>query len=227
MKKVQKLSLPAVMMAMLLSLTALTACDQGETYADMKEREKDAINAFLADNPYTGPINVISEATFNAQGCTTNLDRNEFVVFSEDGIYLQIVRQGEGKSLAEMADENAEGKATKPILCRFLEYDIKNAAQTISNYNTESVVDEMQCTYVKQGRSYTANFVSGGYMYAKYGSVVPKGWLKPLTYVKLTKVAGREAKVRVIVPHTSGSANASSYVLPFYYEITYQLPANR
>ena len=203
-----------------------TSCDNGETYADMKEKEKDAIDAFINDNNLCGHINVISEETFIAHGYTTDLDRNEFVVFDSDGIYMQIVRQGQGKSMVEMAEEDSKGEVTKPIVCKFFEYDIRNASTTNSNIYTNSVPDEMLCTYNLRARSYTASFTSG-YMASKYGSVVPKGWLKPLDYVKLTKVDGIEAKVRIIVPHTSGTANASSYVLPFYYEITYQLPPNR
>ncbi len=207
-------------------LTTLASCSNGETYADMKEKEKDAIESFLENNSLCGHINVIDEATFAAQGYTTNLDRNEFVVFDADGIYLQIVRPGQGKTMVEMAQEDKKGEVTKPIVCKFFEYDIKNASQTNSNIYTNSVPDEMLCTYNLRARSYTASFTSG-YMSSKYGSVVPKGWLKPLDYVKMTKVDGVEAKVRIIVPHTSGTANASSYVLPFYYEITYQLPPNR
>ncbi|MDE7118722.1 MAG: DUF4827 domain-containing protein, partial [Bacteroidaceae bacterium] len=47
-----------------------------------------------------------------------------------------------------------------------------------------------------------------------------------IQFIRLTKVAGEEAKVRIIVPHSSGTANASGHVLPFYYEITYQIPPN-
>ena len=208
-------------------LVTLFSCDKGETYADMKKKERSAIDNFIRDNSMCGPITVISESTFEAQGYTTNLENNEFVRFDSDGIYLQIIRQGEGKTMDEMAQERDNGEISKPIVCRFIEYDIKNASVTNNNYYTESVADEMQCSYVHSARSYQAYFVSGGYMYAKYGSVVPTGWLKPLDYIRLTKVSGREAKVRVIVPHSSGTANASQYVLPFYYEISYQLPANR
>ena len=63
-------------------------------------------------------------------------------------------------------------------------------------------------------------------MYSAYGNMVPKGWLKPLNYIRLTRVAGNEAKVRLIVPHSSGTTNASGYVLPFFYEITYQVSPN-
>ena len=34
---------------------------------------------------------------------------------------------------------------------------------------------------------------------------------------------GKQAKVRLIVPHSSGTSNASNYVLPYYYEISYEL----
>lgn len=204
-----------------------TSCNDGETYADMKKKERSAIDNFVRDNTLCGPINEISESTFAAQGYTTNVERNEFVKFNSDGIYMQIIRQGEGQTMMEMAQERDEQTVSKPVLCRFLEYDIRNASMTNRNdLLGGSDPDEMLCTYSHQGRSYKASFTSG-YMKAKYGSVVPTGWLKPLDYVKLTKVAGSEAKVRLIVPHTSGTANAASYVLPFYYEITYQLPPNR
>ena len=54
---------------------------------------------------------------------------------------------------------------------------------------------------------------------------VPGGWLVPLNYVKIGRPEneGEEtAKVRLIVPHSQGTADASSSVTPYYYEITYQ-----
>ena len=110
----------------------------------------------------------------------------------------------------------------KLILCRFLEYDIEAADTTYTNYYTPSIVDKMQCTYTHKSRSYTASFTEG-YMQSGYGDEVPKGWLKPLDYLKLSKNLDGIAKVRLIVPHSSGTLNASGYVLPFYYEISYQL----
>jgi hypothetical protein len=47
----------------------------------------------------------------------------------------------------------------------------------------------------------------------------------PLNYVKIGRPEneGEEtAKVRLIVPHSQGTADASSSVTPYYYEITYQ-----
>ena len=88
-----------------------------------------------------------------------------------------------------------------------------------------SKIDEMMCTYDRYSRSYTASFTIGT-MKEVYGSVVPAGWLKALDFIRLTKTDGEEAKVRLIVPHSSGTSNASGHVQPFYYEITYMIPPN-
>lgn len=206
----------------------MSSCKNGETYAKMKEKERDAIDRFISSNKFVGYINVISEETFKSQGETTNVDNHEFVRFESDGIYMQIVRKGAGQTMIEMAKEQPDSTITKTICCRFFEYDIQNGDTTCSNiYQTQNAfVDKMQCTYTRLGRSYTASFTEGRMKsFYSSSSVVPKGWLKPLDYIRLAKTegAGEVAKVRVIVPHSSGTANAGTYVKPFYYEITYQL----
>lgn len=206
----------------------MSSCKNGETYAKMKEKERDAIDRFISSNKFVGYINVISEETFKSQGEMTNVDNHEFVRFESDGIYMQIVRKGAGQTMIEMAKEQPDSTITKTICCRFFEYDIQNGDTTCSNiYQTQNAfVDKMQCTYTRLGRSYTASFTEGRMKsFYSSSSVVPKGWLKPLDYIRLAKTegAGEVAKVRVIVPHSSGTANAGTYVKPFYYEITYQL----
>ena len=62
-------------------------------------------------------------------------------------------------------------------------------------------------------------------MYAAYSSTsVPKGWLVPLSYIKVGRQFSEDqiSKVRLIVPHSEGHANATSSVYPCFYEITYQ-----
>jgi hypothetical protein len=54
---------------------------------------------------------------------------------------------------------------------------------------------------------------------------VPAGLLVPLPYINVGRERSetdRIAKVRLIVPHTQGHAVASSYVYPYYYEMSYQ-----
>ncbi|MCR5312112.1 MAG: DUF4827 domain-containing protein, partial [Bacteroidaceae bacterium] len=171
-----------------------------------------------------GPITVISESQFYAQDSLTDTAKNEFVLFEDDGIYLQIVNKGSGRSFVEMAKEFEDSTVNKLVLCRFLEYNVQSGDTTLwNNISTYSyLVDKMQVTYSHQGRSYTASFTEG-LMYNNYSYVVPKGWLKPLDYIRLSRDVSDVAKVRVIVPHTSGTSVASSYVYPYYYELSYQL----
>ena len=75
-------------------------------------------------------------------------------------------------------------------------------------------------TIENKNGSYSGSFTSG-YMHSAYGSSVPSGWLIPMPYLNI----GRKepiAKVRLIVPHSEGQSNATSYVYPCFYEITYR-----
>lgn len=205
-----------------VSQCLMSSCKDGETYAEMKDKEKKAINRFLKDNELVGPIKVISESTFYEQDSTTNVDENEFVLFNEDGIYMQIVRKGEGPTMTELAQDQPNQTISKIILCRFMEYDIENADTTHTNIYTSAVVDKFLCTYNHKARKYTASFTDG-YMKLYYSSNVPTGWLKPMDFIRLTRQAGKQAYIRMIVPHSSGTTNASNYVLPYYYEISYEM----
>ena len=210
----------------LVGITATFSCNDEETYAEMKKKEKHAIENFIKDNDHTGPITVITEKQFTEQDSTTDTTRNEFVLFEDDGIYMQVISRGEGKSMIEMSKEQPDSTVSKNILCRFLEYDIESAEVTATNKYSSSIVDKMLCKYKHRGRSYTASFTSGMMLSTYSSATVPSGWLKPLDYIRLTKNAGRIAKVRLIVPHSSGTSNAQGYVLPMYYEISYQLAIN-
>ena len=119
-------------------MAMLNSCNKGETYAEMKKKEKNAIEAFIKDNSLIGPIHVISESTFYAQDSLTDTKNNEFVLFQEDGIYMQIVRKGEGQTAVEMAKTFTDSTLYTSVLCRFFEYDIEHASNTCSNIATSS-----------------------------------------------------------------------------------------
>ncbi len=71
---------------------------------------------------------------------------------------------------------------------------------------------------------YTAQFLSG-VMMDLYGSSVPAGWLVAMPYIHIghpTEANEDCSKICVIVPHTQGHSYASSNVIPYYYEITYE-----
>ena len=111
---------------LLVSATAITSCSDDETYADQVKRERSAISAYIADSA----VNVISEEQFRNQNYTTDVSKNEFVLFESSGLYMQIVRKGSGKPIAS-------GESAR-ILCRYTERNLMTdsiqASNTISPY---------------------------------------------------------------------------------------------
>ena len=197
----------------LVALLLVSSCSHYETYAEQTEKERNAIREFLNEKK----INVISEATFKAQNYTTDVSKNEFVLFDNTGVYLQIVRKGCGSPIA-----NGE---TTSVLCRFKEYNILTDSLILTNevMKLSYLVDKMNVT--RTSDSFTASFVEGA-MYTQYQSAsVPAGWLVPLLYINVGRLEKEEdeiAKVNIIVPHSQGHQSAVTGVYPCYYEITYQ-----
>ena len=77
----------------------------------------------------------------------------------------------------------------------------------------------------RQGNTYTASFTSGMWLSTYNSEAVPAGLQVPFPYIKVGRPRSADdeiAKVRLIVPHTQGHTIASSYVYPYYYEITFQ-----
>ncbi|MBR3896646.1 MAG: DUF4827 domain-containing protein [Bacteroidaceae bacterium] len=182
------------------------ACDDTETYADMKEKEREVIEAFIKSEG----IKVISLDQFEEQDSTTDVSKNEYVLFKDNGVYMQIVRKGEGSPIAD--GERAE------VIARYYEVNIKEGDTLTGNLYDASNPDYL--TIENKSGNYSGSFTSG-YMYSAYGSSVPSGWLIPMPYINI----GRKepiAKVRLIVPHSEGQSTATSYVYPCFYEITYR-----
>ena len=104
------------------------------------------------------------------------------------------------------------------IMARFFEYNISEADTITGNIYDSDNPDQLRVE-LSHG-SYSATFTDG-YMKYTYGGAVPTGWLAPLPYLYFTRNSSQYAKVRLIVPHTKGTSNASSYVYPCFYEITF------
>lgn len=190
------------------------SCNEGKTYAEMKEEERDAIKRFIELND----IKVIDEEQFEAQDSTTNVAANEYVLFEESGIYMQVIQRGNGDLLEDGRHE---------FLTRYVEERIVTdgttdtlSLNTIANLYAHP--DEFILT--KQNNSLSASFSNNGAMYAAHSSAyVPSGWLLPLNYLRVGREISGRAKIRLILPHGEGTSTASSQVFPCHYEITYQL----
>lgn len=200
----------------LLGIMALASCSDSETYADQKKKERSAINRYIADKN----IKVISEAQFKAQDSTTDVSKNEYVLFENTGVYMQIERKGCGEKLKD--------GETSTVLCRFNEYNLLESDTTMILTNIYQYVWLAEKMTVKNtSGTFSASFIKGSsLMYTTYSSAaVPSGWLVPLSYINLgipEKEGDAVAKVNLIVPHSQGQENASQNVYPCLYEITYQ-----
>lgn len=201
MKKLSSLSL------LLLVCSLLCSCSDSETYADLKKKEKRAIQSFISERG----INVITETEFAMQDSTTDVSRNEFVLFNDNGVYMQIENMGSGEKI-----KNGEWKE---ILVRFWEVYVESGDTTAVSNKLERDPDVFMCQ--NTNGSFTASFTEGN-MYMNYGSAVPTGWLVPLNYINLGRKQSDLAKVKIIVPHSAGHSDATASVYPCYYEITYQ-----
>ena len=203
------------------------SCEDYETYGDKKKQEREAIDKFISENN----INVIDENQFEAQGLTTDTAQNQYVRLARTGVYMQIVRKGCGSMLEENKSVN--------IICRFTEYNILADSILLSNLlpsfyiydsSLRSYVDATQyydkMNVSRTGTTITASFVSGLMMrYHSSSSSVPAGWLVPLNYINIGRPESENdeiARVNLIVPHSQGTADASSSVYPCHYEITYE-----
>ena len=149
---------------------------------------------------------------------------------SRTGVYMQIVRKGCGTQL--------EQKKSVNVICRFTEFNILADSILLSNlvpfyiydYNSGSYYDASQyyekMNVLRNGTTFTASFVSGLMMrYHSSSSSVPSGWLIPLNYINIGRPENENdeiAFVRLIVPHSQGTADASASVYPCHYDITYQ-----
>ena len=187
MKKYAPLCLFALI---LLGIT--TSCNDTETYAEQKKYENGRINDYIAKHH----INSISEEQFHSQGDSTSVAKNEYVLFANSGIYMQIVEKGCGQKL-----KNGE---SGDVLCRYTEWNING--DSLQTYNDSTFVN--------------------GVMPNTYGSTqVPTGWLVPLTYINLGRPQSEKDKiahVKIIVPHNQGQAYATSNVYACFYDITYE-----
>lgn len=217
---------------LLFSLVALAAvfcaCDDDVTYADMRKAENKAIASFIkngckvmAEDSATAilrvdPIKEISEEEFFAHDSVTDVSKNEYVLFANSGVYMQIVRKGTGEKMKD--GENCQ------IICRFHEYNISADSLQLSNRLAafEQYPDVMSVT--NNSGKYNASFVSG-LMANTYGTSVPGGWLMVLPYVNLGRQTNENdeiAKVRLIVPSAQGQSYASRGIYGCFYEITMQ-----
>lgn len=211
----------------------LASCDDVESYAELKEKERKIIESFLSRDVaimesmsdtliHVGKINVISENEFYQQDSLTDNSKNEYVLFKNTGVYMQIVSKGAGEQLRP--------GETKQLICRYTEFNMRGDSVQTTNVSAywEAMPDLIETTNTSGtiSGSFVVNDQVTGAMYTAYGDKsVPAGWLVPLSYVRIGRQVAADqgiAKVRLIVPHSQGQKDASANVYPCFYEISFQ-----
>lgn len=227
MKKYTITSLTLIFAA-LFAIT--TSCNDDETYADLRDRENKQIDSFLKTGvkvessdkgeyllDVPGNIKVISESEFHANDSTTDVSKNEYVLFKSTGVYMQIVRKGSGEILKE-------GESAR-VINRYTEFNLASDTITSSNRGLvyEPTPDIMTCQ--NNYGTITASFTAGLMPKLYATNAVPSGWIVPLHYIKLGRQDSEDSEialVRLIVPSTQGQSDAQYHVYPCFYEISYQ-----
>ncbi|MCE2616204.1 MAG: DUF4827 domain-containing protein [Phocaeicola sp.] len=206
-----KLKIAFLLVAAVIVGQAFTACRHTKTYAERKKDEREAINRFIDKNNIT----VISEEDYCAHDTMTDVLKNEFVLFKESGIYMQVINRGGKEYLKDGRHE---------IIFRFnMSRIYENGTDSLWNTNLQGTPDPDVMTVTKSGTTYSGTFSRGELMNAWGESAVPTGLLSPFKYLKVGRLMGERGKVRLIVPHSESFMQIKRYVYPCYFEITYQL----
>ena len=221
------------------ALFSFAACNDTETYKDLRDRELDSISSFLRHEN----VKVISEAEFKSRWekkqkdnsvvlTDTSKNNNEYVLFNSNGIYMQVLDMGCG-------DYIQKGETTD-VLVRFYEYNLglkaaicNESLQLTNNTVVYSyMLDKMSVT--NNSGTFTGSFdTSNSLMAATYNSstyygtsgTVPSGWLIPFSWVKIGRPktdSEHVAHVRILVPHSYGTTAASGSVYACLYDMTLQ-----
>ena len=221
------------------ALFSFAACNDTETYKDLRDRELDSISSFLRHEN----VKVISEEEFKSRWekkqkdnsvvlTDTSKNNNEYVLFNSNGIYMQVLDMGCG-------DYIQKGETTD-VLVRFYEYNLglkaaicNESLQLTNNTVVYSyMLDKMSVT--NNSGTFTGSFdTSNSLMAATYNSstyygtsgTVPSGWLIPFSWVKIGRPKSDSehvAHVRILVPHSYGTTAASGSVYACLYDMTLQ-----
>lgn len=196
MKKLIPLSL-----FLLVCCVAFHSCSKSESYADMLNKERRAINKFIEENGIV-EITVAEFEEDTVTKCPPEFpDYNEYVRFS-NGVYMQIVDRGDGDTIANR----------DVISVRFMEYDILGGDTTgLSNFDSPYLLDVFD--YTISGTTVYGKFRQGSIWNNYQSAQVPSGWLVPLQYIN------SNARVKLIVPSKMGHTIASQYVYPYFYDL--------
>ncbi|WP_336524944.1 DUF4827 domain-containing protein, partial [Bacteroides acidifaciens] len=150
---------------------------------------------------------------------------DEFVFFSSEGVYMQIIDRGNDNKANYTDEEKEKDKFVdgNNICTRYAETNIETRELAAFNIPVEEYMDAGTLyaypavfRYVKAETYSAGTFTEMDYLWGRYyaSTAVPQGWLLSLPYLR------DNAHVRLIVPSKMGHNSAQQYVTPYFYDIT-------
>ena len=186
MNKILRLALVA-----LTSLTILSACNNGESYSDRLNAERNACNAYLAGQRIVNhiPADTIFEA---------GEDAPFYRIDPEGRVYMQVIRTGDRI--------NDRAKKGQTIYFRFTRSNLETWYSTgVMEVNTTNEKD--------------VSFDPTYFIYKDFTLPVSSQWgyglQLPLNFL------GVECEVNLVIKSQFGLTNEISYVMPFLYHVRY------
>ena len=180
--------------ALLLAITVLmtlAACNDDESYADKLNDERNAVNAYLANQRVVMsiPEDTVFEVGENAPFYRIDADGN---------VYMQVLKAGDRI--------NDRAKTSELIYFRYTRYNLStwyaDGTWTPTSGN-ESAMDAAPCSF----------------NYSDYTLPSSSQWGYGLQFPLL--FLGVECEVNLIIKSQYGFTSEISYVLPFFYHVRY------
>jgi len=187
----KRLSIKNQVFLLAVTLLAMCACNNDESYADRLNDERNAVNAYLANHRVV--MNVPEDTVFEVG------ENAPFYRIDPDGnVYMQVLKAGDRI--------NDRAKVGEPIYFRFSRYNLAtwyaDGTWNLVNGN-ESTMDATSCTF---------NF-------SDYSLPSSSQWGYGLQYPLL--FLGVECEVNLIVKSQYGLTSEISYVTPFFFHVRY------
>lgn len=205
-----------VAVAMMLLGATLISCDNNKTYAEQLEEENKAVEKYFGDSA----VSVISLEAFMKNDKKTKSkaagDKIDEFVDLNNGVYMQIIKQGEAK------DENKFVNGDD-VLVRYKETNVQTGKLGTFNIYLEEYAKN-ESTYLTPGlfrynididNTATGTFVQQPYLWQlnSRGKSVPNGWLVVLPYLY------DGASLNIMVKSKLGHDYAQQQVIPYLYYI--------
>jgi hypothetical protein len=174
-----------------MALALFTSCNDDQSYADRLNDERNAVNAYLANQRVV--MSVPEDSVFEV-----GINAPYYRLDSDGNVYMQVLNAG------DKAHDKA--KIGEPIYFRYSRYNL-------ATWYADGVLS------ITSGNENTMDAVPCSFNYSDYTLPSSSQWGYGLQYPLV--FLGVECEVNLVVKSQFGFTNEISYVTPFLYHVRY------